>query len=306
MEDTSTPNEPTQTDVPQTGDEKVDPATQMVQEYQSQGGTPTPDQTESAVTGEPEPEPKPDDTGKVTRLEQELATTKQLLSDTLGIDPDSDVVEKFRNGLITKEDLLGTKAAEQPKSAIDRLRDHQESVKNRLKRGEPITPDDYVNGLELTEQIAIESSQHQQENERIKLFTDCKNAAESAILKDPLHTDLPDNIKEIETQMFLGATDNLLGMEAANHSDPNGFLTPDHYKFYGNKSHERYNQLRQHWIDYGAQQATKNITSTKTNINPVTSSTGSGSTTQPEQKFNWNEQKVEDAYQKYVASQQTV
>ena len=93
-----------------------------------------------------------------------------------------------------------------------------------------------------------------------------------------MHADLPDNVKEIESQVFLSSTDNLLATETKG--DPR-YLTAPNYGFYAGKNLERLNTLRNHWIDYGKQLQKGTITP-KPSVNPISPTVGSAPITPPE------------------------
>ena len=111
-----TPNDPINQGV-------QDPARTAVPlgQQQSTGGQapisePTTTPQDPSVPAEPvEVQP---DTGTVTRLQQELARQNRVLM-SLGIDPASDVAEKFQRGIISRDQLLEEAGIRVPQQSFE-------------------------------------------------------------------------------------------------------------------------------------------------------------------------------------------
>jgi hypothetical protein len=116
---------------------------------------------DAAQTGTPAPaapdastEPAVDDTGideaTATRVQQENAALRATLM-KVGIDPDSDVAENLRSGLITVDDILRTRQPQQPTAQSTQEPEAQpptldqklQSLQKRLGRSDPVTNEEY-------------------------------------------------------------------------------------------------------------------------------------------------------------------
>jgi len=285
----STPNEPAQTqDVPNTGD----PLTQMVTDAKEKFGdapsTGEPGSTEPTATADVAGQtdsgtPEPEDFGETKRLEQINAGQRTLLTN-LGIDPDSDKVRQFSAGLITKEELLQAPVQSvQPTEIVgaDRLAKLTISVAEQRKKGELPTANDFYELLEVTSQMAEEGRQKDYRAEVDKTTLQCIGAAGDVIEGDEIHRSLPEDIQEIEKQVFVASTDRLWAESTG--ASPQQY-TPSAYKYYAKQNIEgSYDKLRNAWIEYG-----KNLgkgpppePSVNTNINPISSVEGGAPMSQP-------------------------
>jgi len=282
----STSDNPATSDVPTTGDT----LTSVVQGYKdrhpapSEGDTPSTPEPPADVTGQPEPEPQPDESGKVTRLEQDLAKQKKFLSN-LGIDADSDFIERYNAGLISPDQLLKQagvtpSATEAPPNAMQRLLQHTEKVKKQVDTGKGVTEKDYLEGMAIVAEVANEGVRLRQQTETDALYSQCQTATLSALDKDELHNAAPDDIKTIESQMFWVSTDNLLATDAHSLGNPESYFTPKSYTLYATKNMERLQALRNHWIEHGKKLARNQIAPTPS-VNPIPATTGSGPATPP-------------------------
>ena len=290
MADSTQTDNPTNADAPNTGDVKTVVLDNLTGESQSSGGEPdsTPQPAPSAdVTGQPKDDvTPPDDDGKLSRLEQMLAQNNQLLT-ALGIDSESDIAERFQKGLVSKEELLlraGVQVpakteptATEPVSAVDRFNQLQQRLKQSVSENKGITETDILAVMDATSGLAKESAKAQENVDMERRFNDCRSATLAVIDKDAMHVDLPDNIKEIESQVFLSSTDNLLATETKG--DPR-YLTAQNYSFYADKNLERLNTLRNHWIEYGRN--AKPAPPVPNQVNPISPTVGSAPITPPE------------------------
>lgn len=308
-EPVSTQDNPPTVDVPKTSD----PATELVQNYQEKigaepsGGEPvsTEPQPEPTPTGEPKTEDiKPDDTGKITRLEQQISKDRQLLT-LLGIDPESDVADKLQAGLITKEDLLkqvGTQEVPGPAEvfSVDKLTQLEEKINK-----EGATQQDLLDTIKSIKAVANQTLQVQQVQQQSTLenrFIQCRNATQTVIDTDEMHQSLPDNIREIESQIHLSATDNLLATETGGGDK---YLTPQAYGYYGTKNLERLNTYRNYLIELGKKMERENINPPpKPSVNPMSPTTGGAPASPPRKKVNMD--RLADEMRSYVSRQATV
>lgn len=290
-EQVSTVDNPTNTDVSSTGDA----ATQMVQGYQDKYAPSTGDsistegQTSSTDdTGQPEPvTSQPDNEGKVTRLEQELTKQKQFVANLLGTPVNSDIVDQVSDGVITIEQarkMVGT-TAQQPTDSTQPADPSQKltTLINDVKKRGSASVEDFVAGLETVAALNQDYRQQQDQANWENNLLQCQNAAQAVIDKDEIYAALPDDIRELTSQIHIGATDNLLARETKG--DPT-YLTPRSYSHWGQKNLQRLNTLRDYWIEQGRKSERDNIAkgTTRTGgtpISPMSPGTGGSPATPP-------------------------
>jgi len=281
-------------DAPNQGDVKTAVLDNLAGQTQLSGGESVSTQTPAPaadVTGQPEGDKlQPDDTGKISRLEQRLAQNNKILT-SLGIDPESDIAERYQRGLVSKEELLmraGIQApqpqmdrqAARPVSAMDKLYHLKQRVGQSVKDNKGILEADILEFMDVASDLAGENVQLQQQGEMAKNLNDCRSATLSVIEKDNVHTELPDNIKEIESELFLSSTDYLLSVNAGGNIK---YYTPSNYQFYAGKNLQRLNNYRNYLIDLGRKTPLPPPPKPNTaRVNPISSSTGSAPITPPE------------------------
>lgn len=317
MADSTQTDDPTNAGAANTGDTNTAVLEKLAGAVQPSGSEPdstTPPASTADKTGQPEGDvTTPDDTGKLSRVEQQLAQSNQLLT-SLGIDPESEIAERFQKGLITKDELLlrvgvqptpspaKTEPVLPPASAVGRLDKLKQRLGDSVKQNKGIMESDILETLDVMSDIVSESAQVQQDANMVKMVADCTNATLAVIEKDPMHADLPDEIKEIESQMFLGATDNMVGAVAKGDSR---YYTPNNYAFYGQKTLERRNTLRNHWIEQGKKLQQQAVAGGgKPPVNPISPTTGSAPITPPETPTNIDN--LQERAREYVKSQGVV
>lgn len=234
------------------------------------GGTPTatdlaPAPTEPVQTGESQV-----DEATVTRMQQQIAKNERLLS-SLGIDPSSDVADRLEAGLVTPDDLLTryrpepaapTQPVEQP-TGSNEVRDLIKKIQN-----DGADQDDLVKTLELVDNMS-QQNQHAAEQARVQqTIAQCKDSVNTVLSKDEQHATMPEDLRAAEEQMFLASTDAHVMNEARNAPNPASYMSPNVYSFFAQKNAETLNQLRDHWINVGRQQATGVPQSPVTPVSP--------------------------------------
>lgn len=292
MTETSTTDNPATTqDVATSGD---DLTTMVADQFEKHGqpskGEPSSTTEPDAPTdtaGQPDSEVKPDTTeGKTTRLEQRLADQKKFLI-SLGIDPDSDTIDRFNAGLITKEQLLPTPQVPQtpqaPQTGIEKLEVHRTKIRDKIGKGQELLQQDFLESLDIMGELASDNVKITQQTNMRNLISDCERATDAVLAGDELHSVIPEDIQEIESQVFLGSTDNFLSAET--HGDPH-YLTPKSYNFYGQKNIQNYRKLRNAWIDYGKSLVKGSPPEPIPQVNPISSGTGSAPMKPPEKMIN--------------------
>jgi hypothetical protein len=235
----------------------------------NQGGLPT---TEPATAA-----PQTVDNGKAARLEQEIAKYNKALK-TLGIDPESDVVDKINRGLMNWDEVLNRqpqpqRQSEPPRRASERLA----GVYQKVSTADP-TADDFKEALAvmvdaIREQEVKESAQSTQQ-----IVSAVKSSVQSVISNDALHKQLPPDLAELEKDIFYSSTDHFVSSEAFRSQNPNRFFTPEMYKYYAEMNVPRYNRLRDAYIELGRKQEREALTNSKpnnqTNVVPISAGTG--------------------------------
>ena len=261
------------------------------------GATPAPDGVDqTTVADDTTQEPKTDD-GKVTRLEQQLAENNKLLQ-SLGIDPNSDIAERLNAGVMSKQELLEhigiapTPPVTQEEAPEQKL----SNILNKIKK-EGSSEQDFIDAMQTMGDMVQEIKTQGQRDNFSNNINQCVEAISTVLVQDELHKNLPADLQEIESQMFLSSTDNLVLREAQKHSgrpeEQQRFLTPASYGFYAEKNAERLNSLRNHWIEHGRKlQRGDQMPRTTTNVNPISPSIGAGPTAAPVPKVtrdNWQQ-----------------
>lgn len=213
------------------------------------------------------------DNGKATRLEQEIASYKRVM-EVMGIDPDSDVAQRVMSGVVSKEDLMRQIGAQQPAQqpqeapgARERLR----QLVDRVNSDEP-TQDDFKESLRIIADLVEEGSRTAEQQKAQTTLQSCAQAVTDVLRQDPVHTQMPEQLRTAEEQMFLAATDFLVGAEARKTGNPQAFLNPRVYGFYASKAAEQLGGLREYYMSQG-RQATRTAPK-PTSVNPIPPSTG--------------------------------
>lgn len=224
-----------------------------------------------------------DDSGAVDRLKQQLAQSNQLLA-ALNIDPESDLAERYTKGVVSKEELLlrvnpqpqpiVTEPSQTPVSARQRLENLKRKVTQSVEAGKGVLETDIVEVLDVVSGITDENDHFREQTDMERHFAACRDATLAVIDKDELHNTLPEDIKEIESQVFLSSTDNLLSTQSGGNPKS---LTVKNYDYYAYKNlNERISAYRNYWIDQGKKLQQQATTKTSTpQVNPISPTTGS-------------------------------
>ncbi len=315
--DSTNAGDPTNAGVQSGSDVKTDVLDNLTDTSQPSGGDDTTPKPAPAtdVTGQPADDttkPDDDDSGTVSRIKQQLADNNRLLA-ALNIDPESDLAERYSSGLVSKEELLlRVNPQPQPQSVIEPQatvapRQKLDNLKQRLsqsvKDGKGIQETDILEVLGVVSDITEETDQLRQQTDTEKHFNECRNATLAVIERDELHKALPENIKVIESQVFLSSTDNLLATESGG--NPKSF-TIKNYDFYATKNlKERISAYRNHWIGVGKQlQQQATTKGSQTQVNPISPTVGSAPVTPVETPTTLSN--MEERARKYVEDLGTV
>ena len=255
------------------------------------GGTPTvteqvPETTAQEQTGESQV-----DEATVTRMQQQMAKNDRLLN-SLGIDPNSDVADRLEAGLVTPDDLLTRYRPEPTALAPPPVRQPSVSEERNLIdkiQKDGADQDDLVKTLELIEKMAQKNQFHAEQAAVQSTIAQCKDSVNNVLERDSHHSQMPEDLKAVEQQMFLSSTDSVVLHEAEGAPNPASYMSPQVYSFYAKKNAENLNKLRNHWINVGKQQMT---VGGNTSIQPVSSSDGGSPNTPPPiqpNKDNWRQ-----------------
>lgn len=220
--------------------------------------------------------PQNADNGKAARLEQELGKMNRALK-SLGIDPESDVVDKINRGILSWDDVLNRQSQPQqtapPKRASERLAE----VYQKVNMTDP-TADDFKAALAAMVDVVKEQETKDSAQAAQQSVSAVKQTVFNVIDNDQMHKTLPPDLAELEKSIFYSSTDHLVSNEAFQSPNPNRFFNPETYKYYAELNAGRYNKLRDFYINQGrqmekqAQQPT--TTTTKPNVVPMSPSTG--------------------------------
>lgn len=254
-------------------------------------------------TGQPEgDEPQPDDTGKVTRLEQALSKQRQTLQ-ALGIDPDSDLIDKINAGFVTKDDLLKPSIQPTPttqQTPLDEFGQFISDLEQKKTTGVGFVEEDFLKSLKLTKALAAENAQVREQQQFDALYKQCQGATLSVLDKDQTHTQLPEDIQKIENHIFWVSTNDTLGNEAASLGNPPSYYTPRSYNHYAERNLKTLDQYRKHFIQVGRrlEREAINPTPKPTTVNPISPGTGGAPIQQPEPTIK-NFDDMEEAARRY-------
>jgi hypothetical protein len=287
---TTTDNPATATQgAPSSGDVLTD----LVQSYQDKHpapseGEPASTQEPSApaeTTGQPEGAAQPDDSGKLSRLEQQLAQQNKLLS-SIGIDPESDIAEKVAAGVLSPDDILRGRQEPTPQPTVaDTFGQLEQEIQAKVESGQEVTQTDFLKFMRATKELAAQSARTQEQRQMEALVNDCESAMVGVLGTDEAHSNAPENIRKIEQEMFLSSTDVKLGQDARTFGNNPNFFKPQTFTHYAQKNLPSLQEYRNYWIEQGKKMQ-MNALNPKPTPNPVSSATGSGSIPAPQAQVN--------------------
>jgi len=228
----------------------------------------------------------------------------------LGVSSESDIVDQYINGIITKDQALSmAKPAEASKPPVEQApREKIRQIAQKAQKGEA-NQVDFAEALEAIDKMAQGYDEQGQQSLIEENVKQCKSAVDLVIGQDTVHADLPENIKEIESQVFLSSTDNLL-TKGANDLVVHGikvdrtYFTPQRYGYFAKKNIDRLNTWRNYYIDLGAKRATTNIQGGKPQVNPMSPSSGGAPITPAKPKITLDN--MSEAARRYIEKQETV
>lgn len=291
---------------PQTEGAKEDVQNDVLKNLTSEGDTtqkPTP-ATEKTVQPKEGTTETDTDKSKLTRLEQKVTAQNELLQ-AIGINPESDVAEQYKSGLITKNQLLELAGITQPvtRPEISEEASPMDKIEKIISKGpNNVDSSDFVELAKSVKDIVTDYRQKDEFSQIQNNLNQCKQVTSGIINEDEFHKTLPDDIKQIEEQVFWGSTDNFLASEAVKTKNPAGYFNPQGYDFYGKRNLSNYQKLRNHWIEHGKKLQQQNITPQKDVINP----TPSGGDTTVEPKPMITVENMDEAAKRYISQRGVV
>jgi hypothetical protein len=171
------------------------------------------------------------------RLRQDNANLRATLL-KLHIDPDSDTAEGLRSGLITFDDVVGARtpapaatAPQAPESTTPQIPLAQKitNLQTRLARKEKVTDESYKSDMNAAIEVVLAQAQEMQNISQTMERTDLNNLLQTTLnaTKEVFSTDVesvvPEDVRAIGEELFVGATDVAVGALARTHGQAKAF-----------------------------------------------------------------------------------
>ena len=291
--------------------------------------TPVPGETLAAADTEVEKtdaEVAAEETAKMHRVSQDNAKLRATLI-ALKIDPDSDTAEGLVSGLISVDDVRRAQApasataptATEPATPEISLAQKISNLQTRIKQTgrNPNSTDyqkDMVDMMGVVTDLVQENqniTQTMESNDLSNLLNTTMTATKETFASE-VKTVLPDDVREIGEQFFVGATDIAVGELARTHGKEAAF-TANGYRHAAKGLAPKFDQLMTAVYKAGSDAATKAIkggkpvpTGTTLVVNPIAPGVGAGTPAppaNPEQFSIKNLQKNVDDYWKTTTPQ---
>ena len=249
----------------------------------SAGGQPT-GEPQAAPAGEPNEEVQ-----KISRLETELDRYKKF-AQTLNIAPDSDLIDQVASGVITPEQALertGVTKPPQPAAQPSTAQDRIGQILAKKASNQRVNEDDIFDLAEAVREGIGEIRQGYETSSQQQLIEKCAAVTTQVLGNDALYKETPDNIKQLETDVFLASTDYQVGAEISKlpEQQQRGYYTPQTYNYYAKKNLEDgYGKLREHWINHGRELERGGNPPSNPVVNPISTNTGSAPVTAPTER----------------------
>lgn len=228
-----------------------------------------------------EPEVKESDAeaaAKETRLSQDNANLRATLT-KLGVDPDSDTAEQLRSGLVTAEDIIRARQPIPPASVVESVKSDavaptvsldqklinlQNTLTTQKAKGGDVSSEEYRNTqgqfLEVITGLvtANQNINQTQEDNALRALLDRTVSTTKEVFGSAVTVKVPDDVKEIGENFFIGATDVEVGNLAREVGRERAF-TPEGYRHVATKMAPKFDQFVQAVYKAGAQAATDAI-----------------------------------------------
>lgn len=253
---------------------------------------------------------------KTQRISQDNANLRATLT-KIGIDPDSDTAEQLRAGLITLDDVVRARApvtpqttvsdAPAPELPLDQRLSNLQSTLASQKDGE-VTAGQYretqgkmlevITGLVQANQNIVKEQEVNTQNQRVQGMID----AASDIFSKEVLVNVPEDVREIATEMFLGATDIEHVALRRQHGD--NAETPEYFKHTATKVAPKFNTLIQSIYKAGQQSITAGGVPKPGVINPIPPGVGAGTPAPPVPKGKFSDNNLDANVDEYLAQTQ--
>lgn len=267
-----------------------------------------------------------EETAKMHRISQDNANLRATLK-ALNVDPDSDTADGLRSGLISVEDITRartpvpatTPTPTEPATPQIPLAQKISNLQTRVRQpGRNPNADDYAKDFDELmgvvtdqDQVIKDITQTMESNDLSNLLNTTMAATKETFASE-VKTVLPDDVREIGEQFFVGATDIAVGELARTHGKARAF-TANGYRHAAKGLAPKFDQLMTAVYNAGSAAGIKAIkagspvpTGTVPVVNPITPGTGSGTPAppaDPEQFSIKNLQKNVDNYWKTTTQQ---
>jgi hypothetical protein len=264
-----------------------------------------------ATTVPPEPsaatEPEAADSdaeaeAKATRLSQANADMRIILT-KFGVDPDSDVAEQLKSGLITVDELLRTRQpvttaepakpdAAAPVVSLGQKLINLKNARSQLKGD--VTAEQFYNLFDMQSEMitdlvkANQNFSQMQEDSALQSLLDKTVGATKTVFNDKVTSQIPDDVKEFGQSLFIGVTDIEVGSLAQKIGREKAF-TPEGYTHVATQMAPKFDAFVQAVFKAGQRAGANAITNPNAPtgtppINPVTPGGGSVPPTPPTDK----------------------
>lgn len=260
-----------------------EPITDPIEEPQATDQNLDPQIEGAEPTGDATVDPETTDFGKTKRAEQELAKYRRVM-EVLGIDPESDIADRVAQGLISKEEVLGHNV---PRPAVrETPMERLTKLTQKIEHGHP-TEGDFREAMKIISEFVSEQSVREQNAQMQAVVDSCRNAVVGVLAADKMHSEMPDDVRALEEQMFIASTDNLLTQEASKLPDPRRYFNPQAYQFFAQKNAQSLKALRDYYINQGRAMERQALTRPpqNPNVSPVSPNVGDGPVTIPQPRL---------------------
>lgn len=203
---------------------------------------------------------RPQEDGTLTRVQQENARLSKTLS-SLGIDPNSEVVDEIVNGRITKEELVGYMQGnrptdnQQPPVPTRQELNQAQAIIESLKSKDVITKDDFISALESitsevseTKSVASKLRQQQEEEELASTYNDCMEAVKRNV---PVIPGASQELQNIMKETLWALTNELAVTEGQKVGNTSAYMNPASYNVLAAKAAENLKAMFSHQAQAG-------------------------------------------------------
>jgi hypothetical protein len=258
---------------------------------------------------------------KQQRIHQDNKNLRATLR-KVGIDPDSDTAEQLRSGLITFDDVMRTRTPVQPtvaqptEPATPQVSLDQKiiNLRNRLSRKGAVTDDLYKEDMGAALEVIADVVQANQNitqtmenNDLNNLLATTLNATKETFVSD-VKSELPEDVRAIGEELFVGATDVAVGSLARQVGKAKAF-TPDGYRHAGKGVAPKFDKFVQSIFKAGQNAAVNAIKAANPNlkgpvVNPIAPGTGGGSPAPPADPNKFTEKNLNANVAEFLATTQ--